>query len=402
MNTQTIVLNDNKYDVQKSARLHRCIGRQTKTHPGPASLDLRWGCLCLNCRCWLWFVDAGKVLTSIRLSRDDVMPGWACRRRAADTKAPQGTLHRTWGLVILASPLFERLSIILRATQSARPTPPAIFCPCDVLGRGADGLLRGRPISLQSLCFYARCCDRAGGQPGEGERCTSCTLSWPVDTSRVRSSRPCLARHGLLLQSLLCRCARQHRLLPPDVLWHPEHAGRPCARLLRGHSCVSLGTHRRAAQLSQHGAHAAPRRRCLADVGERYPQYAHKGLALLCVDMGRCTSPDRCVCINGCTRQPRFTALRGVFTYTIVAQVSLLVLPFFCVPIIVHGSFVSLFLSMFIRHFCFFPRPVWSRSLSLPPLTVSPPCLEVMRDQHDLPARNRNRPEWQFCRDWPQ
>ena len=96
---------------------------------------------------------------------------------------------------------------------------------CDAPGIRSGEPLRGRPdvSSLQSLCFHAQRCDRARGQLGEGR-----------DAHRERfRDFPTHVRCAAAGRAQICRCACQHRPLPPDVLRLPQHAGRPCAGLLR-------------------------------------------------------------------------------------------------------------------------------------------------------------------------
>ena len=220
------------------------------------------------------------VLTLIWLSRDDVRPGWACRRRAAGTKAPQGTLHLTWGLVILVSPLFDRLWIILQAPGSARPEPPTIFCPCDVLGRGADGLLRGGPnVSVYNPCAFTL--DAATVPAGSPER----------EEMHIMHAFVTLRHRGI--------SGAQQQAVPGFAA---AHANTVCLHLtyfgilsMPGSSALDYCVDVRASvwvriegqhhylnmELMQRHADGAS---ILADVGGWYPQYADKCLALLCMD----------------------------------------------------------------------------------------------------------------------
>ena len=119
----------------------------------------------------------------------------------------------------------ERFLIILQASQSARLKPPTICCPCDALVIGSDEPLRGQPdvSSLHSLCFHAQRCGRARGQLGEGR---------DAHHARFRDL-PTHVRCAAAGRAWICCCACQPRPPPPDVLRFPQHAGRPCAGLLR-------------------------------------------------------------------------------------------------------------------------------------------------------------------------
>jgi len=180
--------------------------------------------------------------------------------------------------VILASPLFERFLIILQALESARPEPPTIFCLCDVLGRGADRLLRGRPnVSVYNPCAFTL--DAATVPAGSPEREEMHIMHAFVTLRHISGAQQqtmpgFAAAHANTVRFHLTYFGILSMPGSPALDYCVDVRASVWVRIEGQHHYLNM-------ELMQRHADGAS---ILADVGGQYPQYANNCLALLCMD----------------------------------------------------------------------------------------------------------------------